>query len=57
MIIKNCPFCGSKSELYEYEADGVTYFTVGCSKCMITTQGSSNEQEVINDWNKRVNEA
>ena len=57
MIIKDCPFCGSKAEIYEYEADGVTYFTVGCSKCMITTQGSSNEQEVINDWNKRVNEA
>ena len=57
MILKDCPFCGSKAEIYEYEHDGKKYFTVGCSVCMITTQGSDNEQEVINDWNKRVNEA
>ena len=52
--LKPCPFCGGEAEIYEYEHEGKKYFTVGCSECMITTQGSDNEQKLITIWNTRT---
>ena len=55
MELKPCPFCGGKAEIYEFEHEGGKYYSAGCSKCMINTQGSNNAQDVINKWNKRNN--
>lgn len=50
--LKPCPFCGGKAGVYQ---DYHGFYTVQCDKCGIGTLHKYDEIEVINDWNRRVN--
>ena len=56
MIIKSCPFCGGRAEVYEDEYDNTTLYMVACADCGITTSGYDYEEDAIKDWNRRVDE-
>ena len=47
--LKNCPFCGGKTEL-DRTTDG---YSVVCSECGATTGVSWEKKIVIDNWNKR----
>lgn len=63
MEIKKCPFCGGEAEIEEYSVfDGYqgesTSYLVYCSccDCILTTSKNSNKQDIIEKWNRRVDD-
>lgn len=55
--IKPCPFCGSDwIERYCYATDIGNMWNIYCAKCKATFRGKY-EDEVINRWNQRVEQA
>lgn len=56
--LKSCPFCGNDPILHKDEFidfDQLPNWWVECSVCNIKTIPSENKEEVINDWESRVN--
>ena len=55
-ILKACPVCHSTEWVNWWVDNGVelgynpTYFQIACSKCHISTRWSTDEKEVIRDW-------
>lgn len=58
----NCPFCGGEAKLVKrkfktgFYPRGGTYY-VHCKVCLITTQPKRKAEDVIEEWNRRVNNA
>ena len=54
--LKPCPFCGSESvRIVSWdEEDGNTYWA-RCEKCYVSTQSYFRKKDVIEAWNRRVN--
>ena len=50
-IVKNCPFCGGKTKVYE-EYDGK--WIVECMICFSRNWRQNSKQEAIDKWNRRV---
>lgn len=58
-ILKDCPFCGGKARLFEYDPyDGYqgdcTHYVVYCTECKATID-RQKENQVVEAWNKRDN--
>lgn len=51
MKIKNCPFCGGESRLFE---TGFHSWIVACTKCCCRTHEEESEEDAIRIWNIRV---
>jgi Lar family restriction alleviation protein len=47
--LKPCPFCGGDAEIC-----GDEYFWVTCTSCGVETNGSHDEEEAVERWNRRV---
>ena len=63
MEIKKCPFCGGEAKIEEfYEFDGYqgesASYLVYCSgcDCILTTHKNSTKKEIIELWNRRVDD-
>lgn len=48
-VLKPCPFCGGEAYL---ELDAFWHYVV-CDGCGVQTLDQRNEDEAINNWNKR----
>lgn len=64
--LKPCPFCGNVAVIYKgnyYEDNPANrmvdpiYYEVSCSDCDATISDCSSEQQAIEAWNKRVDNA
>ena len=60
--LKPCPFCGGEANLVKrkfktgFYPSGGTYY-VNCKVCCITTQPRRKAEDVIELWNRRVENA
>jgi Lar family restriction alleviation protein len=52
--LKPCPFCGGKAE---YIQEGCVIGRVRCKECRISQTLLGTKEEVISDWNRRVDNA
>lgn len=53
--LKPCPFCGGKAELYEDHYQYTDHSAwIRCTNCFIHTQTLFGKNEVIQQWNTRV---
>lgn len=53
--LKSCPFCGSKAEIEYYNpASGFGSFSVECNKCRTASGSYTHEHQVIEAWNRRL---
>jgi len=53
--LKPCPFCGGEVEIYE--AQELIYpYTIECQECTCHMGRYSDRDEIIETWNRRVDE-
>lgn len=52
-VLKPCPFCGSKPEMFETYHKSIKYYII-CKKCKIKTYEYDYKLEAINIWNRRA---
>lgn len=52
-VLKLCPFCGSKPEMFETYHKSIKYYII-CKKCNIKTYEYDYKLDAINTWNRRV---
>ena len=53
IVLKSCPFCGGKAELYNWNNDGRGF--VACEKCFVSTEVDL-EGVAVDVWNRRIGE-
>lgn len=53
-VLKPCPFCGSKPEMFETYHKSIKYYIICKKKCKIKTYEYDYKLEAINIWNRRA---
>ena len=55
--LRECPFCGSEAELYQYndKRNGIVSSSVRCKKCRVLMM--CIDDKAAEAWNRRKNDA
>lgn len=52
--LEPCPFCGGEGQLYVYPNHITTEYNVQCLGCGASSRYSNSEIDVIEAWNRRM---